>query len=313
MEQIGKIKIINGKFNSKFPYCRTIFIDDKIKAMIDPGAERQILIEILRKNRIKYLFNTHYHYDHIHYNYLFYRSKIYINKIEAECFIKPSNIVKRVGIYQVYGQKAIDDWLYHIRQINAQKTPYSPSRNHAWFLSTCRLDGTYNYNESWQCGETEFEFIHSPGHSGGFCCILFPGEDLICTGDIDLTPFGPWYGGTDSDIDAFIASSQKIVDLEMKYYATGHDIGTLSYDEFVNKLEKYLKIIDKRDSKIFLALQSSPMTLEDLTKKGMIYGDPKYLIDPWVYAWEQLTLLKHLERMEINKKIFKNGNLFEIR
>ena len=191
-ETYGNVKIIQGKFNSKFPYNRSIFIDDKVKAIIDPGSGREIYLDLLSKNRIKYLFNTHYHYDHIHYNYLFYRSKIYINKIEAKCFIDRQNILKNVGVYDVWGQKGIDDWIFYTTQVNSKKTPYSPSRNHAWYLSTCRLNGTYEYDELWKLGETEFKFIHTPGHTGGFCCVYFPDNDMIYTGDIDLTPFGPF-------------------------------------------------------------------------------------------------------------------------
>jgi len=313
LETFGNVKIINGKFESKFPYCRSILIDDKVKAIIDPGSGRAAFLDLLHKKRIKYLFNTHYHYDHIHYNYLFYRSRVYMNKIEADCFIDPPNVLKRVGIYQVYGQKAIDDWLYFTHQINAKKTPYSPSRNHAWFLSTCRIDGTYNYDEPWRLGDTEFEFIHTPGHSEGFCCVYFSGENLIYTGDIDLTPFGPWYGGTDGDIDSFIKSSWKIADFGAKYLATGHEMGTFSSSEFRIKLESYLGIIEKRDARILQILEKSPKNLEDLTKLGLIYGGPKYLVDPWVYAWEKVTLLKHLERLEKNKRLLKDGDCYYYR
>jgi len=313
LETYGRIKIINGKFNSRFPYCRSILIDDKIKAIIDPGSGREIYLDILRKNKIKYVFNTHYHYDHIHYNYLFHRAKVFLNKIEAECFIDRSNILKRVGIYQVHGQKALDEWIFYTCQINAPKTPYSPSRNHAWYLSTCRLDGTYDYGETWFCGATEFEFIHAPGHSEGFCCVLFPGEDIIYTGDIDLTPFGPWYGGTDSNIDDFIKYAWKIADLEIKYYVTGHEMGTFSQEEFKDKLTTYLEIIEKRDIKILNVLEKGPQTLDALTKYGLIYGGPKYLIDPWVYAWERVTVLKHLERLKRNKKIIQNGSYYQLR
>lgn len=222
--------------------------------------------------------------------------------------------MKRVGIYQIYGEKGIDDWLFYTKQINAPKTPYAPSRNHAWYLSTCRLDGTYGYGEPWQCGTTEFQFIHTPGHSAGFCCVYFPGENLICTGDIDVTEFGPWYGGTDGNIDEFIASSQKIADLDLKYYATGHEIGTIySGEKFRIQLEKYLKIIEKRDAKILNELETAPQTLDDLTNLGMIYGGPKYLVDPWVYAWEKITILKHLERLETKKLIKKNELFYELR
>jgi glyoxylase-like metal-dependent hydrolase (beta-lactamase superfamily II) len=237
-----------------------------------------------------------------------------LNKIEAECFIDPSNIIKRVGVFQIYNQKGIDDWLFYTKQINAPKTPYSPSRNHAWYLSSCRLDGIYEYEESWQCGNTEFKFIHTPGHSAGFCCVYFPGESLIYTGDIDLTEFGPYYGGTDSNINDFITSSQKIANLDLKYYATGHEVGTIfSAEEFRLQLEKYLTIIEKRDAQILNELETGPQTLDDLTNLGMIYGGPKYLVDPWVYAWEKITILKHLERLETKKLIIKNELFYELR
>ncbi|MHA1786390.1 MAG: MBL fold metallo-hydrolase, partial [Candidatus Helarchaeota archaeon] len=271
------------------------------------------LLELSKKNKIKYVFNTHYHYDHIHYNYLFYRSKILMNEIEAECFLDRTNVLKRVGIYEVLGQDAIDDWLQYTKQINAKKTPYSPSRNHAWFLSTCRLNGTYRYNETWRSGNTEFQFIHTPGHSEGFCCVYFPNNDLIYTGDIDLTEFGPWYGGTDSDIDLFIASAKKIARLEIKHYATGHEVGTLSHDDFIEKLESYLKIIDNRDDKILAILEKSgPKTSDELTKLGLIYGGPKFMIDPWIWAWEKITLLKHLKRLIHKKQLVMRDFKFEI-
>lgn len=313
METYGNVKIIEGKFSSKFPYCRSIFIDDKIKGIIDPGSGKEQYLEILNKNRIKYVFNTHYHYDHIHYNYLFYRSKIMMNEKEAECFINRINIPKRVGVYEALGEKAVNEWLHYTQQINAKKTPYSPSRNHAWYLSTSRLSGIYQYEDRWQCGETEFEFVHTPGHSEGFCCVLFPDQELICTGDIDLTPFGPWYGGTDSDIDDFIRSSKKILNLELKHYATGHEIGTLSNNEFAEKLEQYLDIINRRDIKILNVLEETgPLNIDQITQLGLIYGGPKYVVDPWIYAWEKVTLYKHLKRLEKTRKVKIKNSMFEI-
>ena len=312
METYGKIKVINGKFNSKFPYCRSVFIDDKIKAIIDPGSGREIYLDLLKKNRIKYVFNTHYHYDHIHYNYLFYRSKILMNEIEAECFIDRKNIPKRVGVQEVLGENAVDEWLHHTRDLNANRTPYSPSRNHAWYLSTARLSETYKYGERWRLGDSEFEFIHTPGHSEGFCCVLFPGQELIYTGDIDLTPFGPWYGGSDCDIDEFIKSTNKIANLDMKYYATGHEIKTVSSDEFNQGVERYLNIIKKRDSRILNMLEDKgPQTIEDITRLGLIYGGPNYVADPWIYAWEMITLKKHLKRLEAKGKLIKNNANYE--
>jgi len=52
LEQFGNVKIINGKFKSKFPYCRSIFIDDKIKAIIDPGSNKEVFLSLLKNNKI---------------------------------------------------------------------------------------------------------------------------------------------------------------------------------------------------------------------------------------------------------------------
>ena len=99
----------------------------------------------------------------------------------------------------------------------------------------------------------------------------------------------------------------------MKYYATGHEIGSLPHSAFQTKLETYLKIIDKRDARILSSLESSAQTIEALTRLGMIYGGPNYIKDPWVYAWEQVTLLKHLERLEEKKQVIKNGIMYDLR
>ncbi len=307
LKDIGKLKLVSDKEKARFPASRTIFIDDKTKVIIDPGADENKLRKILQKNRVDFVFNTHYHFDHISGNFLFEKSKIYLNEIESICFIDRTNIPKKVGVFEVFGQKGIDDWIKYTKYPNSEQTPYSPSRNHKWYLSTQKLDGTYSDNEVFEFGTTEMKIIRTPGHSEGFCCLLFPNENAVFTGDIDLTLWGPWYHGTDADIDDFIRSSNKIAGLNVEYFITAHEIGVLTREDFRSKLKDYLKIIDERDSRILTKLEEHPLNLEEIRDFGLLYGGPKFLKDPWVYAWETVGIRKHLERLE-NKKIVKKQN-----
>ncbi|MHA1371216.1 MAG: MBL fold metallo-hydrolase [Promethearchaeota archaeon] len=307
MNEIDNLKLVNEKKRARFPASRTIFIDDKIKVIIDPGADEERLKKILQKNSIDLVINTHYHFDHICNNFLFSKSKIYLNEIEAPYFIDTTNIPRNVGVFEIYGQKGIDDWLKYTKNSNSEQTPYSPSRNHKWYLSTQKLDGIYKDKQIFNFGETEVRVIATPGHSKGFSCLLFPNQSAIYTGDIDLTVWGPWYHGSDSDIDDFIKSANKIAKLDVEYFITAHEIGVVSREDFRTRLKKYLNIIDKKDSKILDKLRKKPLTLEELRDFGLLYGGSHFLVDPWVFAWETVGIKKHLKRLE-NKKIIINEN-----
>ncbi|MHA1297999.1 MAG: MBL fold metallo-hydrolase [Candidatus Helarchaeota archaeon] len=311
MKAIGNLKLVNEKKKSRFPASRTIFIDDKTKVIIDPGADEVLLKKILKNNPINIVFNSHYHYDHISNNFLFQKSKIFINEIESSFFIDRSNIPKNVGVFEVWGQKGIDDWLKYTKDPNSEQTPYSPSRNHKWYLSTDKLDGTYQDGQVFDFGSTEMKVISTPGHSKGFCCFLFPNENAVYTGDIDLTSWGPWYHGSDSDIDDFISSSYKIAKLNVDFFITAHEIGVQTREEFNKKLKEYLKIIDKKDSLILEKLREKPLTLEEIRDFGLLYGGPQFLTDPWVFAWETVGIKKHIERLQKNNKIVEeNGKYY---
>lgn len=313
MQEIGNLNILSDKNQVKFPACQTIFINDKTKVIIDPGTDENILRKVLKKNKINFVFNTHYHFDHICNNFLFEKSKIYINEIESVCFIDRTNIPKKVGVYEVWGEKGIEDWLKYTKEPSSEQTPYSPSRNHKWFLSTHKLDGTYHDNQVFNFGSTEMKIIWTPGHSEGFSCLLFPNEGAIYTGDIDLTLWGPWYSGSDSNIQDFINSANKIAKYNVEYFITAHEIGILTRDDFRNKLKDYLQIIDKRDAKILEKLKENPLSLEELSSYGLLYGGEKFLVDPWVFAWEKVGICQHLEWLEEKNLIIKEDEKYYLK
>lgn len=307
--EIGKIKVLVGEDGGRFPFNNSLFIDDRVKVIVDPGASLGGLMEIRSQNSIDLVINTHYHFDHIAYNYIFKEAKIYLNEIESECFINREAILQRLGMIDFYGKEWAQGWLERISRPDTPQSPYSPQNRHEWWLSTARLDGTYQWGEIFDFGTTRMEVIGTPGHTAGFNCLFFPDEGVVYTGDIDLTKFGPWYGGEDSDIEQYIDSAWKIAKLNADFFVTGHEVGILKKEEFVNRLEKFLDIIERRDIKV-LSVLGQPMDLNEIANMGLFYAR-KFLIDEWVRVWNAIKTRKHLERLERRGIVKQREGKFE--
>ena len=287
--------MIPGEDTGRFPYCTSIFLDDDIKVLIDPGAGYQRLCDLKKEVDIDMVINTHYHFDHISYNYLFDRAQILLNEKEAVCFRDRKVLGSFLGMEEVYGRAWVDAWLKRIADPNTEQSPFSPQNNHQWWLSTARIDGRYKWGEVLAFGKIKMQVIGAPGHSAGFSCMYFPDYGVIYTADLDLTAFGPWYGGSDGDIDLFISSCKEIENIDAEFFITGHEIGIVSRDEFQKRMKGFLEIIEKRD-KIIIAVLSKPRTLKELVDHGVIYGK-KYHVDAWVYMWEHVMIKKHVHRL----------------
>ncbi len=291
----GCIRVIPGDSGGRFPFCNSLFIDDAVKVVIDPGAGPDKLAEIKNKHHVDLVLNTHYHFDHIAYNYLFDQAEIRINEEESNCFRDRREIAARVSMVQVYGEEWVPGWLDRIARADSPQSPYTPQNRHEWWLSTARLDGTYRWGDVLDFGRTRLEVIAAPGHTAGFSCFYFPNQGVVYTGDIDLTEFGPWYCGTDSDIDQFIATARHIARLDADTFITGHEQGVLTRAEFRHRLDAYLAIIEQREQRILSAL-TEPLDAKQVAALGLIYGK-KYLVDDWVRAWEEVAVEKHLRRL----------------
>ena len=123
-----------------------------------------------------------------------------VNEIEKDCYSSPREIALRYGFHEVFGHDWIESWLARISRPDTPPSPYSLQNRHEWTLSTARLDGTFKWGEEFDLGATSMEVVGAPGHTAGFCCLFFPHQGAVYTGDIDLTVFGPWYV-KDGDIE----------------------------------------------------------------------------------------------------------------
>lgn len=306
--RFDRISIIPGEDGCRFPHCTSLLIDDDVKVLIDPGAGLKTLTRLKRETSIDLVINTHYHFDHIAYNYLFDQARTIINEHEAPCYRDKKYLASLLGMEEVYGPAWVDAWIARIADPATKQSPFSPQNRHEWWLSASRVDEEYRWGDVMDFGKTRMQVIGAPGHSKGFSCLNFPDQGVMYVADLDLTSFGPWYAGSDGDIDCFIASCESIKAIDCDCFITGHEKGSLNRKDFLAGLDRFIEIIDERDRKILSVLQR-PLSLKEIVDQGLIYGR-KYHVDAWIYMWEFLMIKKHVRRMIARGQINDLGGRF---
>lgn len=281
MDRIGPLVIVEGRNKSKVPFSRSLYIDCSEKVLIDSGADPKSLMEVKQEYGIESIFNTHYHPDHTYNNHLFPNAKKLMNPIEFDTCRTVEGIAKANGIFQEWGNAGVEEWKKSLPQ--------------RWLDSLGEVSDTYDYEHEYQFGAVRVVFLHTPGHTSGLSSPYFPDQGVVYVSDYDMTSFGPWYNGTDGNIDDFIKSGRRLLELDAKTYITGHQKGIFSKHDFQVEMEKFLSIIDKRDEMISKHT-SQHTSFEELANIGIFY--PKNTLQvPIFRTWERSGIRKHLKRL----------------
>lgn len=285
MDRIGPLMIIEGPNNSsKVPNSRSLYIDCSDKVLIDSGCDPEALLEIDKQDGIELIINTHYHRDHIFNNYLFPDATKIINPIEFETATSLEGVLRVDGILQEWGQDDVE--------------MFKKSAPDEWVKSLESVSGTYEYEREYSFGGVKVHFIHSPGHTSGLACPYFPELGVAFVVDYDMTSFGPWYNGATGDIDKFITSGKRLLELDADTYITGHQKGIFPKQEFKQAMDKFLGIIDQRDELITKYVHQG-LTFEELTSIGIFYPQ-RLLTSNRLKGWERSGIRKHLKRLELS-------------
>ena len=143
-------------------------------------------------------------------------------------------------------------------------------------------------------GGITLETIHTPGHTPGHIAFFIPEHDLLFSGDIDLTPFGPFYGHDFADIGDFLSSIQRLKQLEAKIAVSGH-AGPFN-GNLAARFEEYKQVIFKRD-RLLLGKLARPKSIEDFKGSNLFYKT--YPDFPELIRWFELVHIeKHLMRLK---------------
>lgn len=286
VRSFGRVKVIIGKKNGKYPYGNSILVDDDITALIDPSLMVREAYNELPTPKIDMLFNSHYHEDHGVGNSLFPEAPLYMHAMDAPALRSIDTIFEYYGM----DDAATEAW----KPIIVEKYYYQP-RDHIV---------EFKEGEVFDFGHTRMRIMHTPGHTGGHCCFFFEEEGILFVADWDLTWFGPVYGDATSDLVDSIASLNRIRDAGAKALVSFHEAGICEDNQHA-LVTQYLDIVYDRERRL-LDFLSEPRTLDDVIKKRIVYKKD-YPNVVWVDAVEKNSMLLHLDQLVREERVEWDG------
>jgi glyoxylase-like metal-dependent hydrolase (beta-lactamase superfamily II) len=281
--RFGNLVFIPGTGSGKYPFCNSLYIDDKKKAIIDPASDESFLRSLASGKKVDTVINSHYHEDHIAFNYLFPEAELYVHEAIGACFKSYNSFLDYCGLLDSKYRAEWDDFFlnrFHFQE----RTPAVEFRDGDLLIF----------------GDTKLQVIHTPGHTAGHCSFHFPDQGILFMGDLDLSRFGPWYGDRVSDIDQTIQSMRRLLEIPADIYITSHEAGIIRGD-ITELVETYLSVITRREKKI-LEFLKRPRTTDEIVERWIIFKrelQPRYFFE---FA-ERGMIIKHLERL------IRNGNI----
>lgn len=283
----GEILFIEGEEGGRFPDANSLFVDDEIPVIIDPATRPTMLERIKHEKGVRLVINTHYHVDHVRYNSLFPEAEFMAHELDAPAISSLDECARIVG---VSGQPWEDLWRIGIQSMYGYaETPVAR---------------TFSGGEEMSLGKNTIRFIHTPGHTPGHTCIEFIERRAVYLADIDLTPFGPWYGNRYSDIDDFLRSLELIKGVDADTWYTSHEEGVI-HGDITGRLDKFAAVVEERDNRI-LEFLGEPRSVPEVIDRTFIYGkrwNPPQMFD----FFEGMMLEKHLARLERLGRVTSDG------
>ena len=274
----GEIIFIEGEKSARFPDNNCLFISDGVSAVIDPATRPGDLERLHREYGVGLVINTHYHVDHTRYNRLFKGASVAAHPADAPAIESLEEMAHMTGLEDM---PWVESWKKVMRDV--------------WGYTETRVSNPVKGGEEISLGKNTLRFVHTPGHTPGHTCVLLIEKRAVYLADIDLTPFGPWYGNRYSDIDDFLLSIEKVKSLGAETWYTSHEEGFLRGD-ISGRLDAFAAVIAERDERI-LDFLSTPRTLQEMIAEALIYR--KRWDPPQVFEFFEGTMVsKHLARLE---------------
>ncbi|WP_165820910.1 MBL fold metallo-hydrolase [Pueribacillus theae] len=293
--KIGPIEILTGENKSKIPFSTSLLVHGRDEtALIDCGTGHKAYDYIKNQKPLKNIYLTHYHLDHISGIGEFPEAQTWINPYDKHKLKDLHELTKANGLYAVLGEEGAEDWI-------KKRT----ERNNPVLNAATNVDmNVYPYELPLQIAGEKMIMIHAPGHTEGLALPYFPDHGILFVVDIDLSSFGPWYNNIDSDIDLFIQSALKTLEVDAEYFVTSHHKGMVRRKEYEQKLHDYLAIIEKREQKLIDAIDRG-ISPEDIVYEEVFYFKETHKKSPLEMTSEIIGIVKHLQRL------IKNGGDYE--
>jgi glyoxylase-like metal-dependent hydrolase (beta-lactamase superfamily II) len=292
-----RLIVIHGNNRSRNPYSNSFLVLDTVNVLFDAGCGFDILEKLFSLVRIDRLFVSHSHIDHT-----------------SGCRLASTLTGCEILVPEQESGTITSTELLALRFVGPALAPlwmetYPPATGFEEF----EYHGTYDHAYEVATGHMNFTALWTPGHLEDHYCFWEPQRRILLGFDIDLSPFGPWYGSPESDIESFESSIIHIRKLAAKIYLSSHarPVGSRHVER---RLAKYQSHFDRRDEQILEILsQTTSMTLEEIVMRSPFYeADHSALLDGFVWFGEEQMVKKHLDRLVLGGRIHEEGGRYRI-
>jgi glyoxylase-like metal-dependent hydrolase (beta-lactamase superfamily II) len=274
--RFGPLLFIRGKNSGKYPHCHSLFVEAGARVVIDPASDEERLRRLRTDPGVDCVWLSHWHEDHFTHLNVFEGIDVWIPAADAGPFESLDTFFDAYGM----DPEERDMWVQPM--------------NDAFHFRPRQFQRLIDPGEIVDLGGLTVEVVHTPGHTPGHCSLFFREIELLFLGDYDLTPFGPWYGDVNSDIDAVIESVRRLREIPAATWIASHETGIFETDPG-DLWDKYLDVIDQRDQKVMDFLVR-PRTMTDVVEARIVYGkkrEPKEFFD----FGERAIMGKHIQRL----------------
>jgi ribonuclease/clavin/mitogillin len=281
-----RVFLIPGKNGARFPYCNGLYLRGKrLRVLIDAGMGKSA-VRACRREGLDLLILSHCHIDH---------------RLSADS-------IPEVPVWAHEKEASyLEDYDYFVKSVGFERGGFNLEGIFPGLLvPLIKVQKKIEAGERLDLGGLTLEMLPTPGHTPGHLAFFVPEAEFLFTADIDLTPFGPFYGHDFADIDDFIQSIRSLGKVKAKKMATGH-AGPFS-GQLAERLSAFEQVIYQRDRLLLQAL-SEPQPLDFFLGKNFFY--PHYPEPQFLIRWfEQVHLEKQLERLVRSGEVIQSAGLY---
>lgn len=291
----GASTVFIGRNGGKFPYGNSVLVQgSKESLVIDPSKSFQLHFDQLPK--IDRILLSHCHQDHVAGVHQFPDAICHAHENELYA------IQSMDGICELHG-------------VPANERPEFESNVNEHFNFTPRPDVVgYKDGDIFELGGgVSVEVIFTPGHTHGHSCFLVRGkhrkDDLLFLADIELSGFGPYYGGVNSSLEEFDRSLDLVRSIDVPWFCTFHHLGVLDKEAFLKRSAQYQGMIGYREQKL-LDYMAVPRTIEQAVEHRIIYrksdvGESNDRSERWMLTQHVERMLKSKQLIELERGLFQ--------
>ncbi len=275
IEEIAEgLYLVHGANRGRFPWSHSVLAVGDSTVLFDTGCGAAAIGEVKERFPPDLVINSHTHPDHFSGNHHFRGYELWAPDMFASILPDLENMSLRLA----GGGEPAREWLHLVRDVLGH-VPTTPT-------------GTFWDGDVVDLGSMRFRAVYTPGHTLDHFCFLEEERRIVLSFDIDLTPFGPWYGHVECNLEEFCDSLHRVLALRPEVVVSSHrsPISEGIEEEFA----AFDDVFVRRNEKILDMLGETPATPERLAESSPIYGvaEPGFAL---ALYFEARMIEKHLE------------------